>query len=93
MEMRKFIIELHPDGRMTWAEYEDPQSNAHRDSKAAVARNAYNQALRDVLPLLEAAKARCLNDSENRKSGQGWATFYVECELIEAAIAKLFRKS
>lgn len=23
MEMRKFIVELHSDGRMTWVEYED----------------------------------------------------------------------
>lgn len=25
MEIRKFIIELHPNGRMTWCEYEDPE--------------------------------------------------------------------
>lgn len=24
MEIRKFIIELHPDGKVTWCEYEDP---------------------------------------------------------------------
>lgn len=40
MEMRKFIIELHPDGEMTWCEYEDS-----RDSEIS----AYNVALRDVI--------------------------------------------
>lgn len=25
MEMRKFIIEIHPDGKLTWCEYEDPK--------------------------------------------------------------------
>lgn len=24
MEIRKFIVELHPDGRMTWCEYQEP---------------------------------------------------------------------
>ena len=27
MEMRKFIVELHSDGRMTWVEYEDQKEN------------------------------------------------------------------
>ena len=40
MEMHKFIIELHPDGKMTWCEYEDS-----RDSESS----AYNAALRDVV--------------------------------------------
>lgn len=26
MEMRKFIIELHSDGSMTWVEYTEPRS-------------------------------------------------------------------
>lgn len=25
MEMRKFIVEIHPDGRMTCCEYEEPR--------------------------------------------------------------------
>ena len=25
MEMRKFVVELHTDGRMTWAEYPEPR--------------------------------------------------------------------
>ena len=43
MEMRKFIIELHPDGKMDWCEYEDS-----RDSETS----AYNAALRDVISRL-----------------------------------------
>lgn len=27
MEMRKFVIELHSDGRMSWVEYEDQKEN------------------------------------------------------------------
>lgn len=27
MEMRKFVIELHGDGSMTWVEYEDQKEN------------------------------------------------------------------
>jgi hypothetical protein len=28
MEMRKFIIEIHPDGKLTWCEYETPEDAA-----------------------------------------------------------------
>lgn len=28
MEIRKFIIEIHPDGKLTWCEYEDPKEAA-----------------------------------------------------------------
>lgn len=31
MIMRKFIIELHTDGSMTWAEYTEPHSQEDRD--------------------------------------------------------------
>ena len=40
MEIRKFIVELYPDGKMSWYEYEDS-----RDSEIS----AYNAALRDVI--------------------------------------------
>lgn len=34
MEMRKFIIEIHPDGSLTWCEYEDAitASRAEKDN-------------------------------------------------------------
>lgn len=31
MEMRKFIIELHTDGSMTWSEYTEPNSREDLD--------------------------------------------------------------
>ena len=31
MEIRKFIVELHPDGRMTCVEYTEPQSKEDRN--------------------------------------------------------------
>lgn len=31
MEMRKFIIEMHTDGSMTWAEYTEPMNKDDRD--------------------------------------------------------------
>ena len=31
MEIRKFIIELHTDGSMTWAEYVEPMNKEDRD--------------------------------------------------------------
>lgn len=31
MEMRKFIVELHTDGRLTWAEYTEPLTRKERD--------------------------------------------------------------
>lgn len=31
MEMRKFVIELHSDGSMTWAEYTEPSTKEDRD--------------------------------------------------------------
>ena len=31
MEMRKFIVELHTDGSMTWAEYTEPLARKERD--------------------------------------------------------------
>lgn len=33
MEIRKFIIELHTDGSMTWSEYTEPNSREDLNSK------------------------------------------------------------
>lgn len=48
MEIRKFIVELHPNGKMTWCEYEDPEDSEKR---------AYNTALRHVINRLAAEHA------------------------------------
>lgn len=40
MEMRKFIVEIHPDGRVTCCEYEDP-----RDARKSAWLAGFRQAL------------------------------------------------
>jgi hypothetical protein len=63
MEMRKFIIEIHPDGSLTCCEYEDPRE---------VVRTAYNRAwlegyrqalihCDDKISALKALKGFCLS--------------------------------
>lgn len=44
MEMRKFIIEIHPDGKLTWCEYEDP-NDAIRAANNQAWLAGYKQAL------------------------------------------------
>lgn len=44
MEMRKFIIEIHPDGRLTWCEYEEP-TEANRAANDRSWLSGYRQAL------------------------------------------------
>lgn len=44
MEMRKFIIEIHPDGTLTYCEYEDPEA-ATRASINRAWLAGYKQAL------------------------------------------------
>lgn len=63
MEMRKFIVEIHPDGRLTCCEYEDPRE----DNKAATHRawlEGFHQALTHCqvqVETLEAFKNTCLS--------------------------------
>lgn len=45
MEIRKFIIELHPDGKMTWCEYEDPGDSIEKTSNWSAWLAGYRQAL------------------------------------------------
>lgn len=52
MEIRKFIVELHPDGKKTWCEYEDPS-----DSETS----AYNAALRNVVSHLNVEQCNYLS--------------------------------
>lgn len=44
MELRKFIIEIHPDGKLTWWEYEDP-----KDANRAALDRAWFDGYRQVL--------------------------------------------
>lgn len=45
MEMRKFVVELHTDGRMTWAEYTEPSSKEDQDRLCEGAFNAVSEYL------------------------------------------------
>lgn len=44
MEMHKFIIEIHPDGKLTWCEYEEP-TEANRAANDRSWLSGYRQAL------------------------------------------------
>lgn len=61
MEMRKFIIEIHPDGTLTCCEYEDPSEAAKKSNNHAWA-EGYRQALihcNEQVKILEANKGAC----------------------------------
>lgn len=57
MEMRKFIVEIHPDGRMTCCEYEEP-----REANKSAWLDGYRQAVthcKEEVDLLEAFRDIC----------------------------------
>lgn len=59
MEMRKFIVEIHPDGRVTCCEYEDP-SDARKSAWLA----GFRQALvhcEEQVDIFEGFKDTCLS--------------------------------
>lgn len=97
MTMRKYLVTVHEDGRVTASEYEEPQGFVYCASESAVVRDAYNQALSDIKTILEAEKARCVAYGKIDKYGHGWSAIWagraIECVLLKTAIAKLFRKS
>ena len=99
MEMRKYLVTVHKDGRITAVEYEEPQGFVYgsTDDYNHAMSGAYNLALRDVKTILEAEKTRCQDNSKLDKYGQDWQVFWsgrsIECVVVETAIDKLFRKS
>lgn len=63
MEMRKFIIEIHPNGTLTCCEYEDPE-DAIRASNNQAWLDGYNQALihcNEQVRTLEGLKGTCVS--------------------------------
>lgn len=63
MEMRKFIIEIHPDGALTCCEYEDPKE-ATRAANDRAWLAGYRQALvhcDEQVSTLEGLKGTCLS--------------------------------
>lgn len=63
MEMRKFIIEIHPDGSLTCCEYEDPKESIRvAEDRAWLA--GYRQALKhcdEQVSALRGFKGTCLS--------------------------------
>lgn len=49
MEMRKFVVELHTDGSLTWAEYTEPNSKEDLDYIFSKALDSVTAEL-DILP-------------------------------------------
>ena len=96
MTMRKYIVTVHRDGRITADEYEEPKGFVYCSSEAPSVWDDYNQALSDVISVLEAEKARCEEHSKSDEFGHGWSANWagrsIECELLKTSIQKLFRK-
>ena len=101
MTMRKYIITIHEDGRITADEYEEPKGFVYCSGEAPSVWDDYNQALIDVIAVLEAEKARCDANCKIDKFGnvtdthshlEYWAGRSIECKLLKTGIQKLFRK-
>lgn len=63
MEMRKFIIEIHPDGSLTCCEYEDPKESIRAATDRAWLAG-YRKALAHCdqqVSILEGFKGTCLS--------------------------------
>lgn len=97
MTMRKYLVTIHEDGLITADEYEEPKGFVYCSGEDTSVRDDYNQALADVISVLEAEKARC--DANRKKIGKygtcwaaNWAGRSIECELLKTTIEKLFRK-
>ena len=97
MTMRKYIVTIHEDGRFTADEYEEPKGFVYCSGEDTSVLDDYNQALADVIFVLEAEKARCDANSKIGKYGNGWPANWagrsIECELLKTNIQKLFRQS
>lgn len=83
MEIRKFIVELHPNGKMTWCEYEDPEDSEKRE---------YNTALRDVINRLTVEHANYMTMAFITDSDKDRA-FYLEsattCKRMSSIIENM----
>lgn len=86
MEIRKFIIELHPDGKMTWCEYEDPPYylSASANYKAG-AQDAYNT----IISILETRKKKAADMAVNYKfkgDREAWKHTLLDAACTDACI-------
>lgn len=84
MEMRKFIIEIHPDGTLTCCEYEDPEDTirASNDSSWLA---GYRQALKHCTEQVETLEGVKGNSAAASLMYQGAA-------LVRDGAAKMYQK-
>ena len=97
MTMRNYFVTIHKDGHVTVQEYEEPKASVYPSEEGKVVRDAYNQALRDVVKILDAEKVRCSTNIKSKKFDQDWVVSWAsrssECDLLTTLIAELFHKS
>ena len=85
MEIRKFIVELHPNGKMTWYEYEEPKDSEKR---------AYNTALRDVINRLTVEHANYMTMAAITDSDKDRAIYFesaTTCKRMSCIVEKMFK--
>lgn len=80
MEMRKFIIEIHPDGTLTCCEYEDP-TEAIRAANNRSWLSGYRQAL-----------VHCDNQVESLKDIKGSSLMYQGATYVRDGAKKMYQK-
>lgn len=97
MTMRNYFVTIHKDGHVTVQEYEEPKAFVYSSEEGKVVRDAYNQALRDVVKILDVEKIRCSTYGKIKKFGQEWVASWgvrsSECDRLKTSIEKLFCKS
>lgn len=84
MENRKFIIDLHPDGKMTWCEYEEPNYSVSANYKAG-AQDAYNT----IIGILEARKKTAADmavDYKFKGDREAWKHALLDAAYMDACI-------
>lgn len=87
MEIRKFIVELHPDGKMTWCEYEEPQYSVSANYKAG-AQDAYNT----IISILETRKKKVADRAVNYKfkgDREAWKSALSDAACTDVCIATI----
>lgn len=87
MEIRKFIVELHPDGKMSWYEYEEPAHSVFANYKAG-AQDAYNT----IISILETRKKKAADMAVNYKfrgDREAWKYTLLDAACTDACIATI----
>ena len=84
MEIRKFIVELHPDGKMSWYEYEDPDDSIKKLQRAAWLAG-YRQAL-------EHLNREVLDHEKTRHTTYGASVMYQAVASARDEVAAWYKR-